>query len=51
MITKEIIDNQLFVYYNGVLIYKKWLKTGISLLFDNEGPSTWSYERDDNERC
>lgn len=31
---KEIIDDQLFVYMNGSLIYKRWLKTGQSLVFD-----------------
>ena len=33
MMTKKIIDNQLFVYYNGELIYKKWLLTGQSKVF------------------
>lgn len=33
-IYKEIIDGQLYVYMNGKLTYKRWLKTGQSLVFD-----------------
>ncbi len=32
--TKETKDNELYVYLNGKLIYKKWLKTGESKVFD-----------------
>ncbi|WP_396637400.1 hypothetical protein [Maribacter sp. R77961] len=32
--TKETKDNELYVYMNGKLIYKKWLKTGQSKVFD-----------------
>ena len=31
---KETKDNELYVYMNGKLIYKKWLKTGESKIFD-----------------
>jgi len=31
---KEIKDNELYVYLNGKLIYKRWLKTGQSKVFD-----------------
>ncbi len=41
MITKEVCDDQLFVFFNGSLIYKKWLKTGQSLVFDPWG-APWS---------
>lgn len=34
MIHKEIIQDQLFVYMNGKLTYKRWLKTGQSVVFD-----------------
>jgi hypothetical protein len=34
VIQKEIIDNQLYLYMNGKLIYKRWLKTGESKIFD-----------------
>ena len=34
MIYKQIIDNQLYLFMNGKLIYKKWLNTGQSLIFD-----------------
>jgi len=33
-IIKMVIDNQLYVYMNGSLLYKRWLKTGQSLVFD-----------------
>ncbi len=32
--TKETKDNELYLYLNGKLIYKKWLKTGESKVFD-----------------
>ena len=42
----KIIENgQLFVYYKGELIYKRWLKTGQSIVVENIGPPTWSSER------
>lgn len=45
MITKEIHGDELYVFYNGRLIYKKWLRTGRSLVFDALGPS-WSPKGD-----
>jgi hypothetical protein len=33
-IYKEIIHDQLYVYMNGSLLYKRWLKTGQSAVFD-----------------
>jgi len=33
-IYKEIIDKQLYLYMNGNLIYKRWLNTGQSIVFD-----------------
>ena len=50
MITKEVVDNQLLVYYNGQLIYKKWLATGQSIVLEQTGMPTWSHERDNNDR-
>lgn len=32
--TKEIKNDELYVYMNGKLIYKRWLKTGQSKVFD-----------------
>ncbi|WP_411029327.1 hypothetical protein [Spongiimicrobium sp. 3-5] len=32
--TKEKKDDELYVYMNGKLIYKRWLKTGQSKIFD-----------------
>lgn len=34
MVYKEIIGNELYVWMNGKLLYKRWLKTGQSLVFD-----------------
>jgi len=31
---KKTKDNELYVYMNGKLIYKKWLNTGQSKIFD-----------------
>ncbi|MBT8206099.1 MAG: hypothetical protein KJO20_12050 [Eudoraea sp.] len=31
---KETKDNELYLYMNGKLIYKKWLNTGVSKVFD-----------------
>tara|TARA_R110002167_G_scaffold24964_1_gene87131 strand:+ start:7096 stop:7275 length:180 start_codon:yes stop_codon:yes gene_type:complete len=45
MIYKEIKDDQLFVYHNGNLIYKKWLRTSQSVVFEKFGLPTWSQER------
>ena len=47
MIYKEIKDDQLLVYHNGILIYKKWLKTSQSVVFEKVGCPTWSHERDE----
>lgn len=42
-IWKKIVGNELYVYWNGSLIYKKWLNTGHSLIFDAYG-SPWCPE-------
>lgn len=31
---KKTKDNEIYVYMNGKLIFKKWLKTGESKVFD-----------------
>ncbi len=31
---KQTKDNELYVYMNGKLIYKRWLDTGQSKVFD-----------------
>lgn len=31
---KETKDNELYIFMNGKLIYKKWLLTGESKVFD-----------------
>lgn len=50
MITKKILDNQLFVYYNGSMIYKKWLNTNHSIVFEKYGQPTTKLERDESNR-
>ena len=37
MIWKEIIDDHLYVYFNGQLIFKRWLKQGYSMVFEQYG--------------
>ena len=32
MIHKEKIGNELYVYMNGVLLYKRWLKQGYGII-------------------
>lgn len=32
--TEETKENELYIFMNGKLIYKKWLKTGQSKVFD-----------------
>lgn len=34
MIVKEIKENELYLYINGELVYKRWLDTGQSKVFD-----------------
>ncbi|MBL1411078.1 hypothetical protein [Sphingobacterium faecale] len=34
MILKEIKENELYLYINGELVYKRWLDTGQSKVFD-----------------
>lgn len=34
IISKKIENDQLYLYMNGQLIYKRWLKTGASKVFD-----------------
>ena len=38
MFYKEIIGRELYLYYNGVLIYKRWFDYGYGRVFhENEG--------------
>ena len=46
MIWKETFDDQLFVYFNGELIYKRWLRDGNGVVFDLH----WNYWRADRDR-
>ncbi len=40
MIVKEVIDNQLYVYMNGELLYKRWINRGYGMVF-NPNNSGW----------
>lgn len=42
MMWAKLVNDELYVYWNGRLIYKKWLSTGSSALFDKYGPPIWS---------
>jgi hypothetical protein len=48
MIVKYVDDNQLYIFINGKFVYKKWLLTGQSFVFDLIPYSKWdtlvSYE-------
>ncbi len=41
---KETIDNELCVYMNGKLIYKRWLLTGQSMVFDLQAYTKYTLE-------
>jgi len=44
LITKEISkDNELYLYMNGKLIYKRWLNTGQSKVFDVMAYDKYTY--------
>lgn len=47
LIHKEVKDRELYVYMNGKLIYKRWLDTGASKVFDvmayNKNPNWREY--------
>lgn len=34
MIFKDFSENELYLFMNGKLIYKRWLDTGVSKVFD-----------------
>jgi len=34
MITKQVIGHELYVFMNGVLIFKRWINHGYSYVFD-----------------
>ena len=37
MIYKEIIGNELYVYMNGELLYKRWLNEGHGIIIQSNG--------------
>ena len=48
-IRSEVVDDQLFVYYKEILIYKRWLKDDCSMVFESVGCPTSSHDRDNTE--
>jgi len=38
MMWKTLHGNELFVWWNGELIFKRWLTQGYSMVFDKYGP-------------
>ncbi len=49
-IRSEVVDDQLFVYYKEILIYKRWLKDDSSMVFESVGCPTSSEDRDKNSK-
>ena len=43
MIWSERIKDEVYVYRNGILIYKKWLKQNNSIIFNN--PPNWKHDK------
>lgn len=43
MYAEKTKDGEVYVYRNGVLVYKKWLKSNNSILFTN--PPTWKNDK------
>lgn len=37
MIYKEVKGNELYVYINGTLLYKRWLDLGYGMIMQNNG--------------
>ena len=43
MMWSEKIKDEVYVYRNGILIYKKWLKQNNSVVFNN--PPNWKNDK------
>ena len=43
MMYSEKIGNEVYVYRNGELIYKKWLNQNNSVVFNN--PPNWKHDK------
>mgnify|MGYP003626495083 len=43
MMWSERIKDEVYVYRNGILIYKKWLKQNNSVVFNN--PPNWKHDK------
>ncbi len=39
----ERMKDEVYVYRNGILIYKKWLKQNNSVVFNN--PPNWKHDK------
>jgi len=44
MMWSERKGNEIYVYRNGVLIYKKWVKENNSVIFNNYGHPSWKHD-------
>ncbi len=49
MMWSKIQDNQLYVFWNGVCIYKKWFRDNTSVITDIRG-AWWKADRDEGRR-
>jgi len=43
MVYSEKIGDEVYVYRNGMLIYKKWLSQNNSVVFNN--PPNWKHDK------
>lgn len=50
-VKKEIIGDELYLYMNGELIYKRWLRTGQSKIFDIMAYDKYTYSSIKDIEC
>lgn len=46
MITKQVVGKELYVFFNGKLIYKRWIDKGYGMIFEASGGNWIPSERD-----
>lgn len=48
--TKQIVKDELYLFVNGVLFYKRWLNTDKGRMFyENEGLTQWARGNDNGK--
>ena len=43
MMYSKVVGDEVYVYRNGQLVYKKWLKQDNSVVFNN--PPNWKHDK------